>query len=152
MSTGDLIRAHAENIQILAKKEERIRFITSLVKNQLAHFGTTPGSKDGTSKLGLERPSNDSLWDDSIDSQAAQDFRNALARHHPNLRVDPSTRQRLRIGEARRPESEEPLPELLSDRVSAAAVEIRLLLMLSFIFCMLALISIYRAAFPKKRL
>lgn len=154
VSTGALIKAHSENIQILAKKEERIRYITSLVRAQLDHFGTSPEAGADASKLGTKRPANsDAVPEDSVDMRAARDFRMALARHHPNVRTDPSTRQRLAIEGMKGLETgKRVLDDTPKDRVAAAAVEIRLLLMLSFILCVLALFFIYQAAFPRKRL
>lgn len=153
-STGALIKAQAEKVQILAKKEERIRYITSLVKAQLNHFGTSPKGGEEVSKLGTKRPTNDeAVPEDSVDSMAARDFRMALARHHPYVRTDPTTRQRLALEGRKGSETgETALDDMPHDQVAAAAVEIRLLLILSFIFCVLALFFIYQAAFPRKRL
>ncbi|GAQ84226.1 Glycoside hydrolase [Klebsormidium nitens] len=150
-STGVLIKAQAEKVQILAKREERIRYINSLVKAQLNHFGTSQEAGEEVSKLGTQRPTNnDAVSEDSVDSNAARKFRMALARHHPYVRTDPTTRQRLAL---EGPETGEiGLDDVSDDRVAAAAVEIRLLLILSFLFCVLALFFIYQAAFPRKRL
>jgi hypothetical protein len=145
-STGALIKAHAENIQNLAKREERLRFIMSLVTDQLPRFGSkTDRVEMATSGPVTKRPSSDdALSAIAGDSQAARDFRKAPARHHPEVRIP----EHLRA--MRRPESWEEDLEIMPGMMRAA-IEIRLLLALSFLFCVLALFFIYQAAFPSKK-
>lgn len=145
-STGALIKAHAEKIQNLARREERLRFIMSLVTDQLPRFGSkTDQVEMATSGPVTKRPSNDdALSAIAGDSQAARDFRKALARHYPEVRIP----EHLRA--MRRPESWEEDLEIMPGMMRAA-IEIRLLLALSFLFCVLALFFIYQAAFPSKK-
>jgi hypothetical protein len=144
-STGALNKAHAENVQSLARREERLRFIMSLVTDQLPRFGSkTHQFEMTTSGPVRKRPTgDDALSAIAGDSQAARDFRKALARHHPEVNLPEHVRP------MRRPESWEEDLEIMPGMMRAA-IEIRLLLALSFLFCVLALFFIYQAAFPRK--